>query len=173
MYNNIADCVPCIPYHKHCWRFRINHSVSIIVSIFCVNDDLLQSYLSRIVNFPSRGKLKQYEVRYAIKRAFEIWSNVTALEFRELDRSSESDIRIEFLRGSHSRDKDHPMFDGPDGELAHAFAPNSGWGDVDGDVHFDDAEIFNIEDSENGKNTLSKILGSLSALRHGMRVMLV
>ncbi|XP_033630673.1 neutrophil collagenase-like [Asterias rubens] len=105
-----------------------------------------------IVNFPSRGKLKQYEVRYAIKRAFEIWSNVTALEFRELDRSSESDIRIEFLRGSHSRDKDHPMFDGPDGELAHAFAPNSGWGDVDGDVHFDDAEIFNIEDSENGYN---------------------
>ncbi|XP_022095496.1 matrix metalloproteinase-24-like isoform X2 [Acanthaster planci] len=105
-----------------------------------------------IHNFPSRGKLKPLEVRNAIKRAFGVWSDVTPLEFRELDASSDADIRMAFLRGSHSIDKDHPIFDGPDGELAHAFSPNSGWGDVDGDVHFDDAEIFGLEENEQGYN---------------------
>ena len=84
----------------------------------------------RILNYPSRGKLKTYEVRDSIKQAFGVWADVTPLEFQELEGSSAADIRVGFFRGSHSYDKDHPMFDGPNGELAHAFSPNSGWGDV-------------------------------------------
>ncbi|XP_038065981.1 matrix metalloproteinase-24-like [Patiria miniata] len=105
-----------------------------------------------ILNYPSRGKLKPYEVRDSIKQAFGVWADVTPLEFQELEGSREADIRVGFFRGSHSYDKDHPMFDGPDGELAHAFSPNSGWGDVDGDVHFDDAEIFGLGENENVYN---------------------
>lgn len=90
-------------------------------------------------------------MRTLVKRAFQVWSEVTPLTFREA-KAEEADIRIGFYSGRHSADKDHPLFDGPDGDLAHAFSPNAGWGKVDGDVHFDNDEIFNMDaTSTNGE----------------------
>ena len=102
------------------------------------------------MNYPRRGNHKPWEVRTVIKRAFEVWSEVTPLTFKET-KPEEADVRIGFYSGRHSLDKDHPVFDGPDGDLAHAFSPNAGWGKVDGDVHFDNDEMFTMETGNNGK----------------------
>ncbi len=78
-----------------------------------------------------------------MKDAFKVWSDVAPLEFIETDpRRQHADIHLLFGSRSHTTVYLDPVFDGEGGTLAHAFTPNSGWGDTNGDVHFDDDETF-------------------------------
>ncbi|XP_071754408.1 collagenase 3a [Centroberyx gerrardi] len=75
------------------------------------------------------------EVDDSIDRALKVWAKVTPLRFTRI-YSGIADIMISFGRQSHG---DFYPFDGPDGTLAHAFAPSPGIG---GDAHFDEDETF-------------------------------
>ncbi|KAM3935315.1 collagenase 3-like [Leptodactylus fuscus] len=72
-------------------------------------------------------------VNDAIQRAFKVWSQVTPLRFTRVN-SGIADILIQFSARAHG---DQIPFDGPNGVLAHAFAPGPGIG---GDAHFDEGE---------------------------------
>uniref|UniRef100_A0A8D0D458 interstitial collagenase n=1 Tax=Sander lucioperca TaxID=283035 RepID=A0A8D0D458_SANLU len=72
------------------------------------------------------------EVDDSIEKALQVWAKVTPLRFTRI-YSGTADIMISFAHG------DNYPFDGPDGTLAHAFAPGLGIG---GDAHFDDDENF-------------------------------
>ncbi|KAJ8394693.1 hypothetical protein AAFF_G00042930 [Aldrovandia affinis] len=88
--------------------------------------------------------LSKSEVDTAIVKALQVWARVTPLRFTRI-YSGTADIRISFGRKSHG---DSYPFDGPDGTLAHAFAPFAGLG---GDAHFDEDEMFSSK-SLNGYN---------------------
>ncbi|KAI3373050.1 hypothetical protein L3Q82_006395 [Scortum barcoo] len=75
------------------------------------------------------------EVDDSIEKALQVWAKVTPLRFTRI-YSGTADIMISFGRQSHG---DYYPFDGPDGTLAHAFAPGTGIG---GDAHFDEDETF-------------------------------
>nr|XP_040038651.1 matrix metalloproteinase-18-like isoform X1 [Gasterosteus aculeatus aculeatus] len=75
------------------------------------------------------------EVDESIEKALQVWAKVTPLRFTKI-YSGTADIMISFVSGSHG---DNSPFDGPDGLLAHAYAPGTGIG---GDVHFDEDESF-------------------------------
>ncbi|XP_040006079.1 collagenase 3-like [Xiphias gladius] len=75
------------------------------------------------------------EVDDSIEKALQVWAKVTPLRFTRI-YSGTADIMISFGRQAHG---DYYPFDGPDGTLAHAFAPGTGIG---GDAHFDDDETF-------------------------------
>ncbi|KAL3971478.1 hypothetical protein ACER0C_026997 [Sarotherodon galilaeus] len=75
------------------------------------------------------------EVDDSIDKALQVWAKVTPLRFTRI-YSGIADIMISFGRGAHG---DYYPFDGPDGTLAHAFAPSPGIG---GDAHFDEDETF-------------------------------
>ncbi|KAK2828865.1 hypothetical protein Q5P01_019899 [Channa striata] len=75
------------------------------------------------------------EVDDSIEKALQVWARVTPLRFTRI-YSGTADIMISFGRQQH---RDFYPFDGPDGTLAHAFAPGTGIG---GDAHFDDDETF-------------------------------
>ncbi|XP_058874839.1 collagenase 3-like [Acipenser ruthenus] len=77
------------------------------------------------------------DVNKAIEKAFQVWSKVTPLKFTRLTRGT-ADIRISFGARDHG---DFYPFDGPEGTLAHAFAPAAGIG---GDTHFDEDETFSV-----------------------------
>ncbi|XP_074527741.1 matrix metalloproteinase-18-like [Halichoeres trimaculatus] len=79
--------------------------------------------------------MSQAEVDDSIQKALQVWANVTPLRFTRI-YSGTADIMISFGTEYHG---DAYPFDGPDGILAHAFAPSNGIG---GDAHFDDAETF-------------------------------
>ncbi len=85
--------------------------------------------------------LSAQDVRTAIAAAFNLWSQVTPLTFREIDISSNPDIRILFVRGDHG---DGSVFDGVGNVLAHAFFPPPNGGALAGDTHFDDAETWSV-----------------------------
>uniref|UniRef100_A0AAR2IRP8 interstitial collagenase n=1 Tax=Pygocentrus nattereri TaxID=42514 RepID=A0AAR2IRP8_PYGNA len=85
--------------------------------------------------------MSQAEVDHSIKRAFQVWADVTPLRFTRI-YSGEADIMISFVVGDHG---DRSPFDGPNGILAHAFAPAPGIG---GDAHFDDDETFTFSSSK-------------------------
>ena len=74
--------------------------------------------------------------------AFTPWSDVSGLSFEFTWTASEAEIVLSFGGGVHTSVAGDPAFDGPGGVLAHAFYPNSGWGDMNGDIHFDDDETF-------------------------------
>ena len=96
----------------------------------------------RIVNYPGEAATAtRDEVDEDIVAAFKVWSDVTPLRFSEV-HTDDADIKILFGSRAHTRVEGDPPFDGPGGTLAHAFTPNSGWGDTDGDVHLDDDETF-------------------------------
>ncbi|XP_067288577.1 collagenase 3-like [Pseudorasbora parva] len=79
--------------------------------------------------------MSEAEVDDSIKRALQVWADVTPLTFTRL-YSGTADIMISFGTKYHG---DAYPFDGPQRILAHAFAPSPGIG---GDAHFDDDEIF-------------------------------
>ncbi|XP_008330466.1 collagenase 3-like [Cynoglossus semilaevis] len=75
------------------------------------------------------------EVDDSIERALQVWAKVTPLRFTRL-YSGTADIMISFGRRYHG---DLSPFDGPDGQLAHAYPPGPNMG---GDAHFDEDETF-------------------------------
>lgn len=100
----------------------------------------------RILNGANR--LRGSESDDAIRRAFKVWEEVTPLKFTEVQGNGRADIYLTFGSGDHG---DQFPFDGPGFTLAHAFPPQSGWGEMDGDVHFDDAETYTVS-SYDGTN---------------------
>ncbi|ESN93570.1 hypothetical protein HELRODRAFT_194076 [Helobdella robusta] len=84
--------------------------------------------------------------RQTMKEAFEMWSDVTPLQFTEVS-TGQADIFIKFPSRVHD---DGFPFDGPGNTLAHAFFPGD---DRGGDVHFDDDEHWTI-DGGNGTDLL-------------------
>jgi hypothetical protein len=77
-----------------------------------------------------------------IEQAFALWSAETQLCFRQVELSAAPDITIRFVAGSHEGDV--MKFDGPGGELAHAFLPPEPPPPppLTGDVHFDEDETW-------------------------------
>ncbi|KAK6633348.1 hypothetical protein RUM44_003950 [Polyplax serrata] len=73
------------------------------------------------------------EVDEELRKAFELWSEVTDLQFLKTN-NPKADIIINWANYSHG---DLYPFDGPGNTLAHAFSPGYG---VGGDTHFDDME---------------------------------
>lgn len=98
----------------------------------------------KIKNFPnmSVSVITEAEVAEAVAIAFKLWSDVTPLTFTRVPSSSTADIVLLFGKGKHTTVTGDPPFDGQGGTLAHAFTPNSGWGTLNGDVHYDDDETF-------------------------------
>lgn len=109
--------------------------------------------------------MRQADVDEAIRKALSVWSNVTPLTFRKVE-DKEADVVISFAyRGNtdifvqqtgicnHGNNlgfqliisffildhRDNSPFDGPNGQLAHAFQPGEGIG---GDVHLDEEEAW-------------------------------
>lgn len=79
-----------------------------------------------------------------LTHAFKAWSDEAPLSFRRVATDSRrvdtgGDIRVSFARLLH--DDGYP-FDGQGGTLAHAFFPSGG--DIAGDTHFDDHEIWSF-----------------------------
>ncbi|XP_021571211.1 matrix metalloproteinase-19 isoform X2 [Carlito syrichta] len=85
----------------------------------------------RIFNLPST--LPPNTARAALLQAFQYWSNVVPLTFREVQAGS-ADIRLSF----HGRQSPYcsKAFDGPGRVLAHADIPELG------SVHFDEDELW-------------------------------
>ncbi|XP_037321873.2 collagenase 3 [Pungitius pungitius] len=93
----------------------------------------------RILNYTP--DLQKSAVDRAIRRALNVWSAVTPLTFKKL-RKGDADIMISFESKAHG---DNNPFDGPNGQLAHAFAPGQGIG---GDTHFDEDERWTEDSSD-------------------------
>ncbi|KAM8904266.1 collagenase 3 [Spinachia spinachia] len=93
----------------------------------------------RILNYTP--DLQKSAVDKAIRQALNVWSAVTPLTFKKLHMGN-ADIMISF--GSHEHGDNSP-FDGPNGQLAHAYPPGKGLG---GDTHFDEDERWTIDSSE-------------------------
>ncbi|XP_006150151.1 interstitial collagenase isoform X2 [Tupaia chinensis] len=87
----------------------------------------------RIINYTP--DLPREDVDCAIEKAFDLWSKATVLTFTKV-HEGEADILLSFLRGDHH---DNSPFNGPGGQLAHAFQPGAGLG---GDVHLDEDETW-------------------------------
>ncbi|XP_075448532.1 matrix metalloproteinase-18-like isoform X2 [Ascaphus truei] len=87
----------------------------------------------RILNFTP--DMAQTDVERSIKRALQVWSDVTPLKFTRFYNKM-SDIEMFFAARDHG---DNNPFDGPHGILAHAFHPGNGIG---GDAHFDEDETW-------------------------------
>ncbi|XP_019620911.1 PREDICTED: matrix metalloproteinase-24-like [Branchiostoma belcheri] len=86
---------------------------------------------------PTVLSLSESEIRYAVERAFAVWSEVAPLTFTEV-WYGDADINIDFRRFYHG---DNFPFDGAGGVLAHAFFPGEGIG---GDTHFDEDEPWSV-----------------------------
>ncbi|XP_004689108.1 PREDICTED: interstitial collagenase isoform X1 [Condylura cristata] len=78
------------------------------------------------------------DVDHAINKAFQLWSRVSPLTFSRVFQG-QADIMLSFVWGDH---RDNSPFDGPNGNLAHAFQPGPGIG---GDVHFDEEERWTTD----------------------------
>ncbi|XP_054993772.1 matrix metalloproteinase-23 isoform X1 [Sorex araneus] len=92
----------------------------------------------RVLSFP-RNLLSPSETRRGLAAAFRMWSEVSPFSFREVAPEQPSDLRIGFYPANHTdclASALHHCFDGPTGELAHAFFPPHGG------IHFDDSEYW-------------------------------
>ncbi|XP_069046772.1 matrilysin-like [Lepisosteus oculatus] len=95
-------------------------------------------YCPRIVRYTA--DISKRQVDRTVKTALRLWSKVTPLKFIRINKG-EADIMIKFASCRHG--DDFP-FDGPGGELAHAFAPGKG---LLGDAHFDRDETWSLGQS--------------------------
>nr|XP_049581080.1 uncharacterized protein LOC125971944 [Syngnathus scovelli] len=82
--------------------------------------------------------LSQKQVDDIIGKAFQLYSDVIPLDFKQIDDGT-ADIVIVFKGGSHG---DFNPFDGPGRVLAHANSPGLNQG---GDTHFDDDEEWTLD----------------------------
>uniref|UniRef100_A0A3B4ASW5 Peptidase metallopeptidase domain-containing protein n=1 Tax=Periophthalmus magnuspinnatus TaxID=409849 RepID=A0A3B4ASW5_9GOBI len=119
------------------------------------------SDISRYGHFPGKPKwqkslityritqytpdLSQRQVDATIAQAFELYSDVIPLNFKQI-YSGTADIMILFKGGYHG---DFYPFDGAGGVLAHANSPGRNQG---GDTHFDDDETWTL--TQRGVNLL-------------------
>ncbi|XP_014488662.1 PREDICTED: matrix metalloproteinase-2 [Dinoponera quadriceps] len=85
-------------------------------------------------------------VRLELSKALDLWARNSRLTFREIN-SDHADILIYFRRGYHG---DGYPFDGRGQILAHAFFPGK---DRGGDAHFDEEEIWLLQDDTNEDGT--------------------
>ncbi|XP_071511712.1 stromelysin-1-like [Diadema antillarum] len=124
-----------------------------------------------VLSYPTSVWIPRRKVQDSVSRALQLWSDVTPLNFRMLDDYDEekADIYVSFSKYRHG---DPYPFDGPDGTIAHAYLPNGHFGDLDGDVHFDDSELFSY-DGDSGYN-LYKVaaheLGHSLGLEHSFKM---
>lgn len=96
-----------------------------------------------------RGRtLDRETIRKVMKKAFTYWSDITNLDFKEVN-GNDPDIWVKFVTRYHN---DPYAFDGRGGTLAHAFYPHNNVG-LSGDVHFDDDEDYTYK-SPRGRNLL-------------------
>uniref|UniRef100_A0AAQ4R098 Collagenase 3 n=1 Tax=Gasterosteus aculeatus aculeatus TaxID=481459 RepID=A0AAQ4R098_GASAC len=93
----------------------------------------------RILNYTP--DLQKSAVDKAIRQALNVWSAVTPLTFKKLHQGN-ADIMISFGSKGHG---DNSPFDGPNGQLAHAYPPGQGLG---GDTHFDEDERWTVDSSD-------------------------
>ena len=71
-----------------------------------------------VISFTS--DLPQEKQRQVFKESFDLWSDVSRLEFEEMPPDTSVHIAISFEKGQHG---DGDPFDGPGGTLAHAYFP--------------------------------------------------
>lgn len=75
--------------------------------------------------------MNKNKVRSQIQQAFDDWARYTQLKFHEVTGNEKADFHISFQTGEHG---DQLPFDGPGGNIAHAFSPKNGT------IHFDATE---------------------------------
>lgn len=88
-------------------------------------------------------KLDEHEYFYY----YQVWSDVTPLTFTP-STCSPVDIAIRFASGDHG---DGNPFDGQWGVLGHAYYPYDNSMDWHGDAHFDEAENWILDYTDDGK----------------------
>jgi hypothetical protein len=88
------------------------------------------------VNCP--GSLDCGTAHSVVRDALATWAAVGGLQFQEVESGAQ--IQIAWVRGEHG---DQSPFDGRGGTVAHATPPyQSGAHPLDGDIHFDDDEVW-------------------------------
>ena len=109
----------------------------------------------RVTKYPTKIGLRKNDVDLTMKKAFDVWSKETNLEF---DKKLEGDVHIEisFERKDHG---DDDPFDSLGGTLAHAFFLV-----YCGDVYFDDEENWTV----NNFRGTSLLMSASNELGHSL-----